>query len=196
MHEAFDFAYAIYIGDKHEIYKICPRVICVVLKKFHIPYFRRLSNFINEIKVIFCGRNIYKTRNSIVHEIEHLKWFERLISDKTKAFFMIDFENHPVGSAQLIDIHPVHKNAEITIRLFEEKNFGKQIGSQALSILCDYGFNNLNFHRLWLRVFHDNERAIRAYKKNGFNEEGMMKEAAFIQGVFKDIVIMGKIRND
>jgi len=133
---------------------------------------------------------------SIIHETEHLKWFERLISDKTKAFFMIDFENHPVGSAQLIDIHPVHKNAEITIRLFEENNFGKQIGSQALSILCDYGFNNLNLHRLWLRVFHDNERAIRVYKKNGFNEEGLMKEAAFIQGVFKHVLIMGKIRND
>ena len=63
MHEAFDLAYAIYIGNKHEIYKICPRVICVVLKKIHIPHFIRLSNFIDEIKVIFCGRNIYKTRN-------------------------------------------------------------------------------------------------------------------------------------
>lgn len=138
----------------------------------------------------------YNACYNIIHETEHLKWFERLSSDKTKAFFMIDYKKRPVGSAQLIDIHPVHKNAEITIRLFEEKNFGKQIGSEALSILCDHGFRNLNLHRLWLRVFHDNERAIRAYKKSGFNEEGMMKEAAFIQGVFKHVVIMGKIRND
>lgn len=63
LHEGFDFAYTIYIGDKHEIYKLCPRVICIVLKKFHVPYFKRLSNFINEQKMIFCGHYIHKTRD-------------------------------------------------------------------------------------------------------------------------------------
>jgi len=62
LHESFDFVYTIYIGDRQEIYKLCPRVICIVLKRCQIPYFRRLSSFINEQKIIFCGHHIHKTR--------------------------------------------------------------------------------------------------------------------------------------
>ena len=50
--------------------------------------------------------------------------------------------------------------------------------------------------RVWLRVFADNARAIRAYKKAGFVEEGVMREAMHIDGRYVDMAILGIIRPD
>lgn len=61
-----------------------------------------------------------------VHEVSHIKWLETLLFDKTKEFFVIEFKREPVGSVQLIDISPIHRSAELTIRIFDQKHRGKK----------------------------------------------------------------------
>ena len=34
--------------------------------------------------------------------------------------------------------------------------------------LTRWGLNELNLHRVWLKVYEDNKRAIRSYEKAGF----------------------------
>lgn len=150
-----------------------------------------LYNAINDPRIVK-----YNSAYKPIHEESHVKWFEKLSTDKTKNFFVIEFDKTVVGSIQLIDIHPIHRSAEITIRLFAKKNFGKGIGSEAIRLLSLHAFNNLNLRRIWLQVFKDNLRAIGCYKKNHFIEEGVLREAAFIDGVFKDMVILSRIRDD
>ena len=150
-----------------------------------------LYKAINDPKIVK-----YNSPYEPIHEENHIKWFEKLSADKTKIFFVIDFDKTVVGSAQLIDIHPIHRSAEITIRLFAEKNFGKGIGFEAINLLSSHAFNNLNLKRIWLRVFKDNLRAIRCYEKNHFIKEGVLRRAAFIDGVFKDMVILSRISDD
>ncbi|WP_153064432.1 GNAT family N-acetyltransferase, partial [Bacillus thuringiensis] len=48
-------------------------------------------------------------------------------------------------------------------------------------------FLELNLHRLSLRVFSFNERAIKLYKSLGFQHEGTCKEAIFRNGTWHDI---------
>ena len=131
-----------------------------------------------------------------IHEQNHLEWLEETIKNQHKRFFIIEFENRSVGSVQLVDINFTHRNAEATIRLFKEDDCGKQVGTKAIKILCDYAFRDLGLVRVWLRVFADNVRAIRAYEKVGFVKEGIMNKAAFINGYFLDVIIMGKLNND
>ena len=49
----------------------------------------------------------------------------------------------------------------------------------------------MDLHRISLRVIDYNERAIRCYKSVGFVEEGRERETAFIQGRWRDDLIMG-----
>lgn len=63
LHESFNLSYTIYIGDKFQIYKLCPNIVCIVLKRKKIPLLRRVSKFINDLNIFICANNLYKSRD-------------------------------------------------------------------------------------------------------------------------------------
>lgn len=135
----------------------------------------------------------YNSSFKPIHQVKHEEWFENILGDTTKQFFMIDYLSITVGSIQLVDIQPIHRNAELRVRIFNEDYRGKNIGTNAVNILCNHAFSNLGLVRVWLEVFANNSRAIAAYKKVGFSIEGTMRNAAYINGKFLDVIIMGKL---
>ena len=65
-----------------------------------------------------------------------------------------------------------------------------------MKLLCRFGFTDLKLHRIYLHVFANDLGAIRAYEKCGFVREGLLKEAAFIDGTWVDVRVMGLIERD
>ena len=65
-----------------------------------------------------------------------------------------------------------------------------------MRLLVDFAFRDLNLHRVWLQFFDFNTRALKTYTAAGFVREGVMRDAAFIDGRFVDVVVMGKLRRD
>jgi RimJ/RimL family protein N-acetyltransferase len=130
-----------------------------------------------------------------VHWENHQDWMQALGKLSNKFVFAVRVADKLVGVVQLLDVDPVHRSAELTIRIGTEENRGNGYGTQALKLVTDFGWRDLNLNRIWLRVFADNARAIRAYKKAGFMEEGVMREAAHIDGRFVDIIIFGILRS-
>jgi RimJ/RimL family protein N-acetyltransferase len=55
---------------------------------------------------------------------------------------------------------------------------------------------DLNLHRIWLRVYATNARAIRVYAKAGLHQEGVMREAAWIDGAWVDEVLMASLTEE
>ena len=53
---------------------------------------------------------------------------------------------------------------------------GQGYGREAVRYIKKICFEELGFHRLWLDVFDDNERAIRLYESEGFKLEGILRE--------------------
>ena len=47
--------------------------------------------------------------------------------------------------------------------------------------------------RIQLFVHADNPRAIALYRKVGFVEEGVLRDAAFMDGKFRDSLLMAKV---
>lgn len=99
-----------------------------------------------------------------------------------------------IGSCQLLNINWIHRNAELQIRIGEGGFQGKGYGSEAVRLLVDFGFKDLHLHRIYLHVFSSNARAIKAYEKCGFEREGVLREAAYIDGGFVDVVAMAILR--
>jgi RimJ/RimL family protein N-acetyltransferase len=67
---------------------------------------------------------------------------------------------------------------------------GQGYGTDAMRVLVDYGFRELGLHRIDLTVVAFNARAIAAYRKVGFVEEGRAREAVFHDGQWYDRVSM------
>lgn len=73
---------------------------------------------------------------------------------------------------------------------------GKGYGTEAIELVLDFVFEELKLNRLQLEVYSHNERGLRAYEKNGFKREGVLREALYYQGAFSDEIIMAIIRSD
>lgn len=73
---------------------------------------------------------------------------------------------------------------------------GKGYGTEAIELVLKFVFAELKLNRLQLEVFSHNERGIRAYEKNGFKREGVLREALHYNGAFSDEIIMAIIRSD
>lgn len=74
----------------------------------------------------------------------------------------------PVGSVYLRDVDYAEKQAEYGIFLGEEWAQGKGIGNQAARWAVWYAKEVLQLDTLILRVFADNERALKSYQQAGF----------------------------
>jgi diamine N-acetyltransferase len=126
----------------------------------------------------------------------HKAWFESLGRDPSKVLFAIRRigEAALVGSVTVAQIQSVHRSAEIGVRIGEESDRGQGFGSEAIGLATEFCWRYLNLERVWLQAFEHNERAIRAYEKVGFEREGVLRRAAYIDGQWVDVVMMAKLR--
>lgn len=69
-------------------------------------------------------------------------------------------------------------------------------GTEALNLMLEYGFQQLNFHSILLNVLSFNENAIRCYEKLGFQVVGTIKEVVYDHGVYYDRIIMQILESD
>jgi RimJ/RimL family protein N-acetyltransferase len=131
-----------------------------------------------------------------VDMMAHQQWWQGLGKDPSKVVFAIRMTDKPaiIGFVQIVAINPVHRSAEMGIRIGEEKNRGKGYGGEALRLAVDFCWNHLNLNRVQLSVLKHNLRAVAAYKAAGFRKEGRMRKAAFIGGAWVDLILMAALR--
>lgn len=96
-----------------------------------------------------------------------------------------------IGNIHLRDINWVARFAEVGLFIGEEEHWSKGYGSQALRLVLRHAFNDLGLRRVFLTVLENNQRAIRSYEKCGFVVEGRLRQQAFKNGQFWDLLYMG-----
>ncbi|GED59987.1 GNAT family protein [Brevibacillus formosus] len=120
-----------------------------------------------------------------------------LHASSSKSYMIVDSQtNRPIGITSLIQIDLKNRNAECIIDIGEKEYWGKGYGREALKLLLDYAFLEMNLHRVSLRVFSFNEKAIRLYERLGFKQEGISRQFLFREGKWHDIVHMGILQQE
>lgn len=71
----------------------------------------------------------------------------------------------------------------------------KGLGTEVTRLMTQYGFAELGLHRIELQVNADNSRAVAAYRRAGFEQEGLLKSKLYYAGQFHDQVMMA-VLND
>ncbi len=64
------------------------------------------------------------------------------------------------------------------------------LGTEATRLMMSYGFDELGLHRIELQVNADNPRGVAAYRRAGFEHEGVLRSKLFYAGQFHDQVVM------
>ncbi len=111
------------------------------------------------------------------------------------AWFAVDVDGETIGEVGLHSIDHYHQRAEVGISL-GRPYWGRGNGQDALRTLLDYGFRHLNLTKISLRVLADDERAVGAYRKAGFVEEGRLRDHSWYDGTRHDELVMSVLREE
>ena len=137
--------------------------------------------------------NHYTNMVSIESENE---WLENATSEKYN-FAIIKKENDTLmGNISLMHINFIDGTAELGIFIGDTENLSRGYGSEAIMLLLDYAFNQINLYNIMLRVYDFNKRAIRAYEKCGFKTFGIWKNSHYVDGKYCNEVYMNILKKD
>lgn len=73
---------------------------------------------------------------------------------------------------------------------------GKGVGREALALTMEFGFQELNLHRIQLNVLSYNKPAIALYERLGFKREGVYREFIHRDGKRHDMYLYGILRKE
>jgi len=133
-----------------------------------------------------------------VSRVEEEKFLERAMShnDTEKTLVIETKEGIYIGQIGLHKIDWKNRNAELGIVIGNKEYWGKGYGTDAIEVLLNHAFNQMNLFKVYLRVFEYNKRGIRCYEKCGFKEEGRLRKNHFYNGEYYDEIIMGILKNE
>ena len=117
--------------------------------------------------------------------------------DGSISFAVCDKDSRSlIGTCSLHGIEPRNRNAELTISIHDQKGLGRGYGGDAATILLWFGFHILGLNSIYLGVFDFNDRAIKCFEKLGFRYDGKIREGAFIEGKFRDILVYSLLQRE
>jgi RimJ/RimL family protein N-acetyltransferase len=99
-----------------------------------------------------------------------------------------------IGNCSLHDIVWRSRKAEFAIAIGEKQYWGRGYATAATKLMLEYGFGELNLHRIYLYTFSFNNGAIRAYEKVGFKHEATLRDDVYREGKFHNTYLMGILK--
>lgn len=81
-----------------------------------------------------------------------------------------------IGLIDLFDFDPVNQRAGIGIIIQDQEKRNKGIGSEALALLIDFSFSQLQLHQLYANIGAGNDASIALFANFGFRLIGIKKD--------------------
>jgi ribosomal-protein-alanine N-acetyltransferase len=128
--------------------------------------------------------------------IAQMNFFADLEKNETGIWWAVcSLDNHVFyGAGGLNTLSKEHKKAEIGFWLLPDF-WGKGIMTEAMPLICNYGFEKLGLHRIEGLVETENSNCKNAMAKLDFIHEGTMRDCEIKNGQFISLDIYAKLKN-
>ncbi len=162
----------------------------VIIHKGDIELCELTNNIAKEMARLGDNPNVFKCvsdnfPNPYTHE-KALEFIAKAHEQKIGHIFGIYWKGTFVGNIGLhFQTGLERKSVEIGYFIGEEY-WGNGIATQGVSLMCNYGFQNLDINRIIGSVMDFNIGSMRVLEKCGFEKEGVFKQAIFKLGEYHD----------
>ena len=138
------------------------------------------------------GGNLY------VSEARERKWIEDTIfqSADIKLAVCLKDNNLHIGNVYLTGINYVNRTAESHILIGDKDYWGQGYAKEALLEILDYGFNERGLNRVEAHINADNSASLRMHEKCGYKRDGVLRQAIYKNGRYKDVVVMSILKEE
>jgi RimJ/RimL family protein N-acetyltransferase len=127
------------------------------------------------------------------------RWFEEMQAKQGKEqvyLGVFTLEGRLVGDIQLADIDWRPRTASIGAGIARRADRRQGYGLDAVLVLLQYGFEELDLYRVTARTVQCNEGAMRILEKVGFVQEGCEREVIYCAGRRWDRLSYGLLRRE
>ena len=120
-------------------------------------------------------------------------WLDSLARDRmsNQVLMIGTADRTPIGIIGLHRINWISRVATLGISIGEKSHWGSGHGTEAIMLLLHNAFMHSNLRKIELQVHQFNKRAIKCYKRCGFNVEGRWRRHVFLDGQYHNTLIMG-----
>lgn len=130
------------------------------------------------------------------------KWFEKSCVNNPNDFMFIIVrlgDNKPIGACGLLYINWIIRSADFSFYIGEDSLYidDKGYAEDAAKLLINYGFQNLNLHKVWMELYEFDEKKLKFFqKKFEFKIDGKLRDNCFEEGKYWDSYIISLISNN
>ena len=127
---------------------------------------------------------------------EQIQWFKDLEENDTGIWWAICSKDGStfIGAGGLNDMDKANKKAEVGFWLLPEF-WRNGIMQEVMPVICKYGFDHLQLHRIEGFVDAENNNCKTALSKLNFTYEGCMRDCEFKDGKYISLDIYAMINN-
>ncbi|KGK85998.1 GNAT family protein [Clostridium sp. HMP27] len=104
--------------------------------------------------------------------------------------------NKYIGGCGIQKVNWISRVATVGIMIGDKEYWSKGYGTDAMKVLMEFIFENMNINKIRLSTFSFNERARKCYEKCGFKVEGVLKDEIFKEGKYYDEIIMAAFKRN
>lgn len=128
-------------------------------------------------------------------------WYEKSCINNPNDFMFIIVrlkDNKPIGAAGLLYINWIIRSADFSFYIGDNNTYIDDEGyaEEAAKLLLDYGFNNLNLHKIWMELYEFDKKKIDFFTTNfGFDIDGKLRDNCYEDGKYYDSFILSKIKH-
>lgn len=126
-------------------------------------------------------------------------WYESLQRTKhiNYMFTIVDLNTgKPIGAAGLLYINWIIRAGDFSFYIGEDQMYIGNDGraQEAAKLLIDYGFKNLNLHKIWMELYEFDTQKINFFTKTfSFKQDGLLRDNCFDDGRYWDSLIISLI---
>jgi len=100
------------------------------------------------------------------------------------------------AAIRLYSLQPQRRSGGYRLAVDPAARGGGRIAVEATRLVLAYVFESLNLNRLWIHEFAFDQAARKRFGKLGFVEEGVLRQEAWRDGRYEDVVVMAMLREE
>jgi ribosomal-protein-alanine N-acetyltransferase len=183
--------------------------ITMVKTKDYLPFLEGKRIYLREVRLSDVNETYYRWMNDprvtqylesrfYPNSLENLnEYVKNRQIDRSNIFLAISIkqDHKHIGNIKLGPIDWIHGFAEIGVIIGEKDQWGKGYASEALRLVVQHAFSELNLHKVTAGAYEPNQASIKAFQKAGFEIEGRRKQHFFYKSNYVDYVLLGIINS-
>jgi RimJ/RimL family protein N-acetyltransferase len=126
-------------------------------------------------------------------------FYDAVLLDTAQVVLVVEANrgwDKPIGLARLFNIHLLEGYCFLEVMLTDPRAIRRGFGVEAGKLISYYGVDVLGLRRIEAKVYEYNRLSANSLRRNGFQQEGLLRKAGYQEGQYWDVLVFGILKDE